>query len=242
MRASLPFPWRRRASSIVLSAVVVGVAAFFVWPEDDAAGVEIPTLIDLAPDEVRRITVVNDKGERAVLVNKGDKEWDPADGTPSINRTLMFDIEERILPLQAYRKLTRLDVDKPVYGLDDPEITVTVQSVAGKKHTVELGQQTFNTGGFYARVVGSDVVYLVPRRPMDDLRSLAAGERIDTPTRVDEKLGELEEKQLDQVDRSETSPWLEQVLETGGAVDEVEDPSERSGPTEDVEEDLLDDD
>lgn len=230
---------RFRGSSILLSIVVVAVAVFYVWPEDSATSVELPTLIDLSPAQVRRIVVVNDEGKRAELVNEGDGEWEPEAGTPSLGRTLMFDVEDRILPLQGYREMPKLDVDDPEYGLDEPEITFTVKSVAGKSFTVELGQQTFNTGGFYARRKGGKVVVLVPRGPMDDLRSLAAGERIDTPTRVDEKLQQLEREQLAKVERSETSPWLEQVLETGGA--EVEDEAEEPEAVDDVEEDVLDD-
>lgn len=228
---------RTRIPSLLLAAVVVLVGVLYVWPEDEATGVDVPTLIDLEPAAVRQIVVEDDQGRRAELVNEGDSQWEPQKGTPSVDRTLMFDVEDRLFPLRAYRRLDRLDVDDPAYGLDRPEIIFTVESAGGRSHVVELGAQTFNTGGFYARVVGSDVVYLVPRRPMDDLRSLAAGERIDTPTRVDEKLREVEQDQLDKLERSETSPWLEQVLETGGEA--ARSPS-KDGPVADVEDDVLD--
>lgn len=231
---------RQRIPSVVLMVAAVALAVFMVWPEDNATSVEIPTLIGLQPAQVRRIVVANSAGKRAELVNQGDGEWEPEPGSPSIDSTLMFDVEADILPLGGYRQMAGLDVDDARYGLTKPEIVFTAKDVAGKSHTVEIGSETFNRGGFYARLKGGKRVVLVPRGAMDDLRSLAAGERIDTPNRVDEKLRELEKDQTDKVDRTEVSPWLEQVLETSGAVDEVEDAEERPRAEADVEEDVRD--
>ena len=53
-------------------------------------------------------------------------------------------------------------------------------------------------------------VYLVPRRMMDDLRSLVAGQRIDTPDDLAKKIQENTPK------GDTTSWWLKQALDAGG--------------------------
>jgi len=62
-----------------------------------------------------------------------------------------------------------------------------------------------------ARILASERVYLVPRRMMDDLRSLVAGRRIDTPSDdLAKKVGENTPKD------DGTSWWLRQALDAGG--------------------------
>jgi len=77
---------------------------------------------------------------------------------------------------------------------------------------VALGRPTFTDGGVYAeRRDEPGRVYLVPRRMMDDLRSLAAGQRIDAPSDdLAKKVGENTPKD------DGTSWWLRQALDAGG--------------------------
>jgi hypothetical protein len=90
---------------------------------------------------------------------------------------------------------------------------LTIRSRSGQTHKVAFGAQTFNTGGFYARRLGRDGVYLVPRRPIDDLRSLIAGERIDSENIVDQKLRELDARTDADTEADNDSSWLKQALE-----------------------------
>ena len=113
-------------------------------------------------------------------------------------------------PLQAYRSLPA-DTASPEYGLVDPEITLRVTDTDGEDHEVALGRPTFTDGGVYAERRGDPGrVYLVPRRMMDDLRSLVAGRRIDTPDDLAKKVQENTPKD------DNTSWWLKQALDTGG--------------------------
>jgi hypothetical protein len=123
----------------------------------------------------------------------------------------MSDVEGRILPLQAYRSLPA-DTASPEFGLVDPEITFRVTETDGQDHEVALGRSTFTDGGVYAERRGDPGrIYLVPRRMMDDLRSLVAGRRIDTPSDdLAKKVGESTPKD------DGTSWWLRQALDAGG--------------------------
>ena len=74
-----------------------------------------------------------------------------------------------------------------------------------------FGRPTFTDGGVYAERRGDPGrAYLVPRRMMDDLRSLVAGRRIDPPD-------DLATKVRDNAPRDDgTSWWLRQALDAGG--------------------------
>jgi hypothetical protein len=78
---------------------------------------------------------------------------------------------------------------------------------------VALGRPTFTDGGVYAERRGDPGrVYLVPRRMMDDLRSLVVGQRIDTPS------DDLAKKVGENTPRDDgTSWWLRQALDAGGS-------------------------
>jgi hypothetical protein len=91
-------------------------------------------------------------------------------------------------------------------------MTLRVDEADGQHHEVVLGRPTFTDGGVYAERSGDPGrVYLVPRRMMDDLRSLVAGRRIDTPDDLAEKVREKTPKD------DGVSWWLRQALEAGGA-------------------------
>jgi hypothetical protein len=61
-------------------------------------------------------------------------------------------------------------------------------------------------------------MYLVPRRMMDDLRSLAAGRRIDAPNDLPAKVRTLGEKAQQEATQPEVSWWLRQALDAGTPV------------------------
>ncbi|MGH8999275.1 MAG: DUF4340 domain-containing protein [Acidimicrobiia bacterium] len=196
---------------IVLGAFAAG--ALSRWLDPDAKAGTVPKVIDLAPPEVRQITVSG--ADREVELHRNpDGSWTGADGVPPESETLIFTFQDRLFPLPAFRTL-RGDASDPAFGLVDPEITLTVTDVGGGDHKVLLGAANFTTGGVYARR-GDDPrrIYLVPRRMMDDLRSLLAGRRIDAPNEVPGKLRDLEE-QVAERRADKESWWLKQVLEAG---------------------------
>jgi hypothetical protein len=168
------------------------------------------TVLAVGPAAVRHVTLES-RGRRVELAH-ADGFWTAGAGASVVTVGLMPDVEGRLFPLRAYRSL-RADTTSPEFGLADPEITLRVEEADGQHHDVVLGRPTFTDGGVYAERRGDPGrVYLVPRRMMDDLRSLAAGRRIDTPSDdLAKKVGENTQKD------DGTSWWLRQALDAGGA-------------------------
>jgi len=170
------------------------------------------TVLAVQPAAVRRITVVS--GERRVELAHADGSWSAGSGASVVTVGLMSDAEQRLFPLRAYRSL-QADTSSPEYGLVDPEITLRVTDTGGHDHDVALGRATFTNGGVYAERGGEPArVYLVPRRMMDDLRSLVAGRRIDSP---DDFAKSIRDRTPD---GDTTSWWLRQALDAGGPTPE----------------------
>jgi len=166
------------------------------------------TVLAVGPAAVRHLTLASN--DRRVELAHADGFWSAGAGASVVTVGLMSEVEGRLLPLQAYRSLSA-DTSSPEYGLVDPEITLRVTDTDGQDHEVALGRPTFTNGGVYVERRGDPGrVYLVPRRMMDDLRSLVAGRRIDTPD-------DLATKVRDNAPRDDgTSWWLRQALDAGG--------------------------
>ena len=167
------------------------------------------TVLAVRPEAVRRVTL--ESNGRHVELGQADGSWRAGAGASVVTVGLMTGVEEQLFPLRAYRSLAA-DSASPEFGLVDPEITFRVTDTDGQDHEVALGRPTFTNGGVYAERRGEPGrVYLVPRRMMDDLRSLVAGRRIDSPDDLAKKVGENTPKD------DGTSWWLRQALDAGGA-------------------------
>lgn len=196
---------RVAAPALGIAALLVGSAAASRSLTTTEEHAEPPAdVVDVSLGEVRRIAVQS--ADRQVeLARTSDGTWTAGAGVSWEAEALMPDIEERLFPLRAYRAL-RAETPSPEFGLADPEIAFRIEDRNGNQHEVLLGQPTFTNGGVYARRSSEPGrLYLIPRRMMDDLRSLLAGERIDTPNDLPEKLQENTPK------HDPTSWWLRQV-------------------------------
>jgi len=193
--------------AVCVALGVVGAAATSRALTDRPSESPPASVLALPVSDVRSITV--ESGSRRVsLARAADGTWRGVAGASPETEGLMADIQGRLFPLQGYRSLAA-DSTSPEYGLASPEITFRVLDSGGEEHRILLGAATFTNGGVYARR-GSESgrLYLVPRRMVDDLRSLLAGKRVDTPNDLPDKLRENTPKQ------DPTSWWLRQALDT----------------------------
>ena len=183
---------------------VVGAAATSRALTDHAAEAPPATVVALAASEVRAISLQSG-GRQVSLTRNAEGAWTGVANASPETVALMPDIEGRLFPLQSYRSLAA-DTASPEFGLASPEITFSVSDRGGEEHRVLLGAPTFTNGGVYARrSTDPGRLYLVPRRMMDDLRSLLAGKRVDTPNDLPEKLRQNTPK------NDPTSWWLRQA-------------------------------
>jgi hypothetical protein len=167
-----------------------------------------PKVLAVRPPEVRRV-ILESRGGRVEFARAGDGAWTGGSAASPVTETLLPDIEARLFPLGAYRRL-RADASDLSYGLVDPEITLTIDGARRDRHRVFLGAATFTTGGYYAQSeTDPHYVYLVPRRIMDDLRSLLAGRRIDARNDLPSKIRERNQQE----EAPKDSWWLQQVLD-----------------------------
>jgi hypothetical protein len=200
----------RVAVPAVCVAVGVVVAAATSRALTDRPSEEPPAnVLSLQPAEVRSIAV--ESGSRRVeLTRSPDGTWNGVTGASPAVETLMSDIQPRLFPLLGYRSLAT-DTSSPEFGLVQPEVTMRVSDARGEEHRVLLGAATFTNGGVYARrSTETGRLYLVPRRMMDDLRSLLVGRRVDTENDLPEKLRTKTPK------HDPTSWWLRQAVDAEG--------------------------
>jgi hypothetical protein len=195
--------------ALSVALVLVGAGAVSRSMTTKTAEPPPASVLPIRSAEVRRVAV--ESGNRHVeLTRSGDGSWTAADAPPE-TEGLMASVEERLFPLQAYRTLPA-DTSSPEYGLVQPEITFRIEDAQGRDHEILLGVPTFSNGGVYARrSTDAGRLYLVPRRMMDDLRSLLTGHRVDTPNDLPEKLKENTPK------HDPTSWWLRQADNAEGA-------------------------
>ncbi len=207
---SLNPAFRVAVPAVCVALGVVGAAATSRALTGRPSEAPPATVLPLRSSEVARVAV--ESGAHHVeLARSGDGAWSSVAGASPEVEGLMSDIQERLFPLQGYRSLAA-DTSAADFGLVSPEITFRVEDVEGRDHRVLLGASTFTNGGVYARL-GTDAghLYLVPRRMMDDLRSLLTGRRVDTPNDLPEKLKEKTPK------HDPTSWWLRQAQDAEGA-------------------------
>lgn len=176
----------------------------------------VSVLIDRTAADVARIVATTRDGQRAELTHDGQGTWTPKPGLAPETAVLMFEAQDQLFPLRAYRRI-RADASNPEFGLADPDITLSATDISGRTHTLLLGRATFNDGGFYARRPDrADVVYLVPRRVVNDLRSLVQGKPVTAPHLVEEKFEQIANRA--QNAGAEPDLWLRQALESGASL------------------------
>lgn len=183
----------------------------------DAKARRVFSVVGVPVDSVARVTVEHGSS-RVQLIRSEGGLWAPGKGaTPQI-AALMFEAESSVLPLRAYRRFSVEHFD-PAYGLDAPTITFTVESSAGRRFVVRLGEATPTRGGYYAQLDGDPRVYAVIAQAYKDLLSVATGVRFFDPL-PQEVIDAFEDVVATEDPEEVTNPWLGQILdvERGHAV------------------------
>ncbi len=75
--------------------------------------------------------------------------------------------------ISALEILDPIDADPAIFGLDNPAYVITLEFDGGKKHTIEVGDSTPTSKGYYVRV-DSDKMMIVDLSGIDSLLQLAA--------------------------------------------------------------------
>ena len=75
--------------------------------------------------------------------------------------------------ISALEILDPIDADPAIFGLDNPAYVITLEFDGGKKHTLEVGDSTPTSKGYYVRI-DSDKMMIVDLSGIDSLLQLAA--------------------------------------------------------------------
>jgi len=183
-------------------------------------------VLALPANAVSRLVLRAKDGAQTSLGHPSGSVWVPDGEAPDQAASLMLEYEDALFPLRAYKRITA-DPHNPQYGLTEPDIRMTVEDGKGGSHDLAFGGVSFTGGGNYAhRADDGNVLYLVPKGTVDQLRSLIAGRPVASPrtAREAEVQAELDKdtdtyksrKPGDPLPALEENPWLGQALEADG--------------------------
>ena len=154
-------------STLVLLVVALGLGAYIYFIESDrqptGASESRETVFEFASDDITRLSVTVESGERTVL-EKTDERWqlvEPFAGTVDVTEVVALTSSLSTLELQ--RVVVEQD-DVPnlaAFGLADPRIEVEVTTKTGTDAQLLLGDKTPTGGDLYATTAGSNRVFLI---------------------------------------------------------------------------------
>lgn len=176
----------------------------------------VPTVLNVRPSDVDRLVLMS--GSSQAEFDHRNGRWESDSGSPQA-AALLFSYEDDLFPMLAYRSVTANPFD-PQYALVNPEIALRVRVHAGDEVMLHIGGATFSGAGFYARRADDPKqLYLIARAAMDHLRSLLAGQPVQSSAAGGEGIGGsgIETKHgNDQQPEEEMTVYVQQVLDSGG--------------------------
>ncbi|HUX87139.1 MAG TPA: DUF4340 domain-containing protein [Chloroflexota bacterium] len=176
----------RLTAALLGILVLLGGVVYYVSnqasPSAATASAKTPQIVTFASAEVSKLIVSS--GKTTMEVDKSGANWQlvqPTKGPADPNRVQGW--LDQLSALTADRVITDT-TDLGQYGLTSPTFTTEVTLTAGKKVTISFGNKTPDGGDYYARVAGSNPVYLVSATLGDDLKSAMTQPPVPVPTQT----------------------------------------------------------
>lgn len=159
---------------IVLCALlVVCLVLYFVIPrntgekEDNTADTteeqsdsESISLDSIATDQIKSVTVTKKK-KKVWSLKKKNKSWSLVgkEAAP-VNEETVSSILENVKPVTATQKFENQSGDLSLYGLDKPELTISIVTTDGATYHYEIGSEVPKSDmGYYGKCSGRDEIY-----------------------------------------------------------------------------------
>lgn len=148
------------ALCLLLAALSAGSVALSRYNEEqesaqDAGAEADENVVEL--EDIQRIDVAFE-GERVSMQREGDAWIDVDDPAFPLDATYPEQMASALAQVTSTRSVTG---DLAEYGLDEPQLTISVTDAAGEVTTLLVGDRNGVTGLYYARLDGSETVYTI---------------------------------------------------------------------------------
>ena len=157
----------KKLGLLLLALVLVCAAAFAavrLSPDEEAGEDTSFTLLALEAEDITQLSWDYD-GKSLTFTYDADDGWSyPADSAFPLDSALLESMAATLGDVTAYRTIEGVD-DLSQYGLDEPEVSVTVTTQDGD-YTLAIGDETTMGGQRYAST-GDGSVYLVDSSLLD---------------------------------------------------------------------------
>ena len=145
---------------LLLAALSAGSVALSRYNEEresaqDAGAEADENVVEL--EDIQRIDVAFE-GERVSMQREGDAWIDVDDPAFPLDATYPEQMASALAQVTSTRSVTG---DLAEYGLDEPQLTISVTDAAGEVTTLFVGDKNGVTGLYYARLDGSETVYTI---------------------------------------------------------------------------------
>ncbi|HYM68988.1 MAG TPA: DUF4340 domain-containing protein [bacterium] len=161
--------------TMILAVVVAAIAAYiFAVDRPQAQRAEqAKHLVQLRKSDITGVSLVTSKGA-VELARRDATHWDITRpyGTPAASFSVN-DLLDAVTGIVPQRTLGGVGQDAAAYGLNAPDVKMTLRATGGKTATVELGKASPVGTAIYARL-DSGTVYLVDGAVKDSLSKSAA--------------------------------------------------------------------
>ena len=147
---------------VVLVAVVGGYVLLFELQQQPDRPATAPWFYDVELSALLAITINHLGDEQSFVRRMEDGEWVFADSGEIPDPERWSGIPLLLTGPRSTRVLDEPATDLSEYGLDPPITSVRVEIAGGTQFNFILGLNTADGSATYAKVIGSDAVYLLP--------------------------------------------------------------------------------
>lgn len=129
----------------------------------DAAALRDRTVLAVAPDDLRHLSVRRAGGVVEAVTREADGGWHATDPVEALDRLALDAWLELLGHLEAQRVVSLQGVAAANYGLEPPfiEVTLDLNSDDALRRVLRVGGETPD-GGRYAAIKGHDAVFVLP--------------------------------------------------------------------------------
>lgn len=223
---------KKKGLIIALTVLVLFSALYFVLKslnlseEETEQEAVVKTVFEIDAKDISEIKLEYN-GKTSTFLHKNDVWSYAEDEAFPLSESAMLDFVSNVTSIESSREIENPE-DVAEYGLDNPEVKVTVQNKEGKEVLLELGDDNEAVGGFYMKKDGEKPIYLVDstvkQKLCIEIQDLAETEEIPSISSTEIKKVEIDKDgittRLKKDETSETG-WTYEKIQAGKNVASV---------------------